>query len=233
MDSPQLGELSGAVPEILQRARTKVPKTARGLKTRQKVLDAARMSFDRDGYGAARVSDMAASAGIALGTFYTYFDDKHDVLAALLENVFDDLYVAARADYLGDPQPEAVLRHSIHDYMSVYHENRDLMRTLMEAATGDQKFAELWFEIRGRFLARVIRNIEKAQGAGLAERMNPVLVASALGGMLENFCWIWFAMDGERLRGAPMLPRVDFDEMVDVVTSLWVSALFTSPQEGD
>lgn len=215
-------------PQALQRVRTKVPKTPRGARTRVTILSSAREIFDRRGYGAARITDIAERAGIALGTFYTYFDDKDDVLAALLETVFDDLYAAARAPYLDTDQPETVLRQSIHDYMAVYHENRDLLGTLIEATSVDKQFADLWFEIRGHFLKRVMLNVERAQATGLAAPMNVLLEASALGGMLENFCWVWFAMGGERQDGKPMLSHVDFDEMVEVITKLWIGALFTA-----
>jgi AcrR family transcriptional regulator len=216
-------------PQALRRVRTKLPKTSRGTRTRAKILVAAREIFDRRGYSAARITDVVERAGIALGTFYLYFDDKDDVLAALLESVFEDLYVASRAPYLDADDPEDVLRHSIHDYMSVYRANSDLLGTLIEAASVDEQFADLWFQIRGHFLKRVMLNIERAQTAGLAEPMNVVLEASALGGMLEHFCWIWFAMGGERKDGKPLLEQVDFEQMVEVVTKLWIGALFSQP----
>lgn len=218
--------LRDVYPEVLRRPDAKVPKTPRGERTRQKVFDAARVVFDRQGFAGSRVSDIVEGAGIALGTFYRYFHDKTDVLAALLEDVFEELYAAARAPYADADRPEAVLRQSIHRYMDVYYENRDLMRVLMEATTVDRDFAGLWFEIRGHFLVRVVRNVERAQEAGAAARMNPVLEASALGGMLENLCWVWFAMGGERMGGERLLERVDLDEMVDVATRLWISALY-------
>lgn len=231
-DSPgegSAGNAGGNYSQILRRIRTKVPKTARGRRTRDKVLASAREIFAADGYAGTRVTDITEHAGIALGSFYSYFDDKGDVLAALLEPVFEELYEATRAPYLDTDDPEAVLRTSVHAYMSVYHANADLMRTLMEATTVDEPFANLWFEIRAHFLQRIVRNIELAQRSGLATPMNPVIEGSALGGMLENACWIWFAMGGERSGGKPMLEEVDFDEVVAVVTKLWVSALFNVP----
>lgn len=214
-----------ANPKALRRKRSKAPKTSRGEKTQSKVLDAARVVFDRDGYAGSRILDIANEAGIALGTFYVYFDDKDDVLAMLLDGVFRDLFSATRAPYLDSDTPEEVLRGAIHDYMVVYRRNRHLMRTLMEAATTDPKFSEFWFEVRANFLARIVRNIEAAQTAGRAVRMSPVVEASALGGMLENLCWIWFAMGGERRPDGRPMPKPSLDEMVDVVTNLWISAL--------
>jgi AcrR family transcriptional regulator len=212
-------------PTALRRVRGKSPRTGRGEKTQAKILDAARVIFDRDGYAGSRILDIAEEAGVALGTFYVYFDDKDDVLAMLLDEVFRDLFSAARAPYLDSESPEEVLRGAVRGYMLIYRRNRHLMRTLMEAATTDPKFAKFWFEVRGSFLVRVARNIEAAQSEGRAPSMSPIVEASALGGMLENMCWIWFAMGGERRPDGSRIPKPSLDEMVDVVTKLWIAAV--------
>ena len=213
-------------PEILTRGSTKSPKTRRGDKTRANVLDAARDVFAKDGYDGARVSDITDAAGLALGTFYGYFDDKADVFAAVLESVYRDLYDAARSPYLQSDGPSEILRASLRDYLIVYFENRDIMRALMQAVAVDERFASVHFEVRSLFVARIRRNLERAQQAGLSDPMNPLLEASALGGMVENFCWTWFAMGGEREQGTPMLEEISLDDMVEVLTKLWTSALF-------
>src|ERR1700754_2281500 len=79
-------------PSVFAQDESKTPKTARGERTRQKVIDAARTIFARDGYAGARVSDMTAEAKVALGTFYGYFDDKVDVFRAVVEPVLLGLY---------------------------------------------------------------------------------------------------------------------------------------------
>ena len=52
------------------------PVTRRGIRTRQALVEAARVVFERDGYLDARLSDITAEANCATGTFYTYFNDK-------------------------------------------------------------------------------------------------------------------------------------------------------------
>ena len=56
--------------------------TAKGLRTREELVAAARRVFERDGYTGARVADIAAEAGLAHGSFYTYFSSKQDVFLA-------------------------------------------------------------------------------------------------------------------------------------------------------
>jgi AcrR family transcriptional regulator len=53
--------------------------------TRRKLLEAAERIFAREGFEAARLEDIAASAGYTRGAFYANFESKEDIFFALLE----------------------------------------------------------------------------------------------------------------------------------------------------
>lgn len=53
--------------------------------TRKRLLAAAARIFARDGFEAARLEDIAFSAGYTRGAFYANFTDKEDLFLALLE----------------------------------------------------------------------------------------------------------------------------------------------------
>jgi AcrR family transcriptional regulator len=50
--------------------------------------------FERDGFLEARVTDISAAAGVAHGSFYTYFGSKTAVFRALVAETMDDLYAS-------------------------------------------------------------------------------------------------------------------------------------------
>src|SRR5580698_7583907 len=52
------------------------PRSAKGRRTRARLLEAAKAVFERDGFLAARISDIAAEAEVSHGSFYHYFDSK-------------------------------------------------------------------------------------------------------------------------------------------------------------
>jgi AcrR family transcriptional regulator len=52
---------------------------------RAEIVSAARRLFLQDGYDATSMSKLATEAGIAPNTIYWYFDDKDDVLVAVLD----------------------------------------------------------------------------------------------------------------------------------------------------
>ena len=66
---------------------------ARTLATRRRLLAAAERTFARDGFEAARLEDIARSAGYTRGAFYAHFRSKEEIFFALLED-----WVGARID---------------------------------------------------------------------------------------------------------------------------------------
>ena len=66
------------------------------------IIEAAVRVFARKGYRDAGVADIAAEVGIGHGTFYRYFQSKHDVAAQVADRVVERI-----ADALRDEDPEA------------------------------------------------------------------------------------------------------------------------------
>src|SRR5437763_3897699 len=65
----------------------KTPRTARGERTLRKILDAARHEFGERGFSDSSIVGITQRAGVALGTFYTYFDSKEAVFQALVRDM--------------------------------------------------------------------------------------------------------------------------------------------------
>jgi AcrR family transcriptional regulator len=58
---------------------------------RTSILNAARSVFLRDGYAAAKMSDIAGEAGVAPGTLYLYFESKESLASAIGDDLFSRL----------------------------------------------------------------------------------------------------------------------------------------------
>ena len=63
---------------------SKTPKTARGKRTRDKLLRAAEIEFGDKGFHSAAISGITHRAGVALGTFYTYYESKEEIFHDLV-----------------------------------------------------------------------------------------------------------------------------------------------------
>ncbi len=60
--------------------------------TRQRVLDAARELFEAKGFEAATVRDIARMAGVSVGSVFTTFSSKGDILSQVMADRLDALY---------------------------------------------------------------------------------------------------------------------------------------------
>ncbi|MDJ0275298.1 TetR/AcrR family transcriptional regulator [Sphingomonas sp. 2R-10] len=65
----------------------KVPRTERGRRTQRAILDAAAIEFGEKGFHEGSISGITRRAGVALGSFYTYFDSKDAVFRALVADM--------------------------------------------------------------------------------------------------------------------------------------------------
>ena len=52
------------------------------LKTREKILDSAKKLFHEKGFEAVTIEDITNDAGVARGSFYTYFKSKSDIIVS-------------------------------------------------------------------------------------------------------------------------------------------------------
>ena len=63
------------------------PRTARGTRTRAKILEAAERVFESVGYHEASIVKITDQAGVGLGTFYLYFAGKQEVFDEVVEDL--------------------------------------------------------------------------------------------------------------------------------------------------
>jgi len=118
-------------------------RTQKKAQTRKAVLEAARTAFERDGFEAASIRDIAAAAGVSGGTVLHHFGSKRELLYAAL---FDDLEQALAGAVAGigrgpledqlDRLSQAVFHH--------YQERPRLSRVLLK----ESLFAEPPWAVR-------------------------------------------------------------------------------------
>ena len=65
----------------------KAPRTERGRRTVRKLLEAAAQEFGQRGFHEAAITGITQRAGVALGTFYTYFESKEELFRALVRDM--------------------------------------------------------------------------------------------------------------------------------------------------
>ncbi len=82
-----IGDSAGAGDRPFHSGAGKAPRTARGERTARKILDAALAEFGERGFSDSSIVSITTRAEVALGTFYTYFDSKEALFAALVRDM--------------------------------------------------------------------------------------------------------------------------------------------------
>lgn len=194
--------------------------TPRGMRTRKLLLDAARKVFERDGFVAARITDIADLAGVAHGTFYTYFDSKEKIFMELIERVREEMLAGSAEASIPDVEqggaPWQSVARANRRYLTAYQDNAQLMVMWEQAATINNDFRDMLAESRSKFAQRSERAIRAYQAAGEADAgIDAAFASVALGAMVSRFAYIWFA--GHE--------SYDFDNAVRQLTILWCNAI--------
>ena len=109
------------------------PKTRRGKKTRWRILDAAEAEFGEKGFHEGSISGITQRAGVALGTFYTYFESKEEIFNALVAYMSRRTreWIAERV--AGAPDRLAAERLGIEAYIEFARQHRGIYRIISEA----------------------------------------------------------------------------------------------------
>jgi AcrR family transcriptional regulator len=154
--------------------------------TREALLEAAEQTFAEQGIEGARIEDIAARAGIAVGTFYNYFQDRDDLLRALAgvrrETLMERLDAAAAAARGGPWQ--AQLLGFLRALLEHLERHRRFYSILLQAETRLTPRPPFGSSI-DEVYARAERLVRRGIRAGALRRDEAELFPSLLVGMLR------------------------------------------------
>jgi AcrR family transcriptional regulator len=173
------------------------PRSRKGVETRARLLEAAKEIFEEDGFLEARISDIAARAGLSHGAFYHYFDSKEQAFREITEALDDQLsepmetVIFAPASSDG---PRERLLASLQRHLERYREEARIMGVVEQVARYDE-YVRATRAARGRrHRDDMEASIRRMQRRGLADRrLDPAIAAAALGSMVERFAEMWLA----------------------------------------
>jgi len=111
----------------------KIPKTARGKRTREKLLQAAEIEFGERGFHEAAISGITHRAGVALGTFYTYFESKEELFQALVSHMSKRVRSWVSERVAGAPDRMAAERLGMEAYIEFARQHKGIYRIISEA----------------------------------------------------------------------------------------------------
>ncbi|MBX7458116.1 TetR/AcrR family transcriptional regulator [Qipengyuania sp. 1NDH17] len=158
----------------------KTPRTEKGRRTLRKLLDAAAGEFGDHGFHEASISSITRRAGVALGTFYTYFDSKDEIFRALVADMSESVKRAAREAIAPEMGALEVERAALEAFLRFAGEHKEVYRIIDEAEFVDPRSYRMHYETVG---ARIIERLEKGGDSGAMREGLGEIEAWALMGM--------------------------------------------------
>ena len=198
-----------------------VPTTPKGKRTYAHLLEVGREVFARDGYVSMRMSDVASEAGISLGGLYRYFANKEDLFAGVIADLHERLFAASTTtSHLFRTDPQQALLESNRGYLALYAENREVMRAFMQAAHVDDRFRDIWNQMRQRHVDRFADAAASVHAIAEVDGVNVRVMTEAVACMVEQAAYVWFAQSD--LSDLDM----DVDTAARAATRIWYEAFF-------
>ncbi len=111
----------------------KTPRTERGRRTLRAILDAAAIEFGGRGFHETSIVSITARAGVALGSFYTYFDSKDAVFRALVQDMSAQVRSAVGPVIRDAPDRLSGERAGLAAFIRFVRQHKELYRIIDEA----------------------------------------------------------------------------------------------------
>jgi AcrR family transcriptional regulator len=160
----------------------KAPRTPRGEKTLRKILDAARVEFGTRGFSDSSVVGITTRAKVALGTFYTYFDSKDALFAALVRDMSGRVRDAVAPAMEGASDALDLEARALTAYLCFVADHQEVYRIIDEAEFVDPAgFRTHYRTAAERIAARLAAGVARGEVREAGPLANEVCAWAVMG----------------------------------------------------
>ena len=200
--------------------RSSGPRSTKGVRTRARLVDAAKEIFEEQGFLEARISDIAERAGLSHGSFYHYFDSKEQVFREVAETLDARLsaplgdVVLATSNHVA---PHECIREALRLHFESYKAEAKIMGVIEQVSRYDDQVNAVRQARHRHYRDQIADSIRQLQLRNLADPgLDPVIAAAMVGALTTRFAEQWL------VEGA-----VDctMEEGIDQVSRILVNAL--------
>ena len=140
------------------------PRTERGRRTQRAILDAAASEFGEKGFHESSIVSITIRAGVALGSFYTYFESKEALFKALVADmsgrVRDHVAPVLGSHAGGAIEAEGVALEAFLDFA---RSHKEIYRIIDEA---EFVAPDAWNAHYGTTVERIFERLKSAESRG-------------------------------------------------------------------
>ena len=169
----------------------------------RKILDAARAEFGERGFSDSSIVGITQRAGVALGTFYTYFDSKEALFQALVRDMSSQVRDHVAPAFTGAVDALDGEGRALESFLEFARTHRHVYRIIDEAEFVDpEAYREHYETTATRIAARFIAARQKGELDGeLSDSDLEILAWASMGAnvFLGLRYSVWAAADPKRV----------------------------------
>jgi AcrR family transcriptional regulator len=183
--------------------------TARGERTRRKLLEAAERIFAELGYHDASIVKITEAAGVGQGTFYLYFASKKEIFDELVLDLNSRVrHAMSEAAEKGTTRAERELL-GFAGFFRFTAEHPALYRIIRQAEFVSPETLHVHYE---RLMRPYAAGLERAMGDGEIAEGDAEVLAWSLMGIGELVGMRWILWNGER-----EMPEAVFEQLAKII----------------
>lgn len=167
------------------------------------------------------VAQIMREADVARGTFYAYFESKYEVVAALLDEVMEQMYGLLRPYVERQPGVAAddAIRQVIAGSARLWSEHISVFRATHDHRHAVAELKREWLRVTEQFTDAVAAEIDREIAAGEAPAGRDTRqLAAALVWSTEHLLYVAGSGDDDDLPGE--------ERIIDTLVQLWVGTIY-------
>jgi len=190
-------------PVVVRRARSQKPKREENAEAKfNALLHAASEIVGEHGYVDASISRITERAGVAQGTFYSYFESRQDLFDQLLPKLGAEMLAFIKERTRGVTDVSERERKGFMAFFDFIVQNPDFLRILNEAEQLAPKGHEAHFQlVVAGYLANLHRDWARGEYPGYEERELEVIVYVLLAA--RSYLALRYAKDKDGIKPVP------------------------------
>jgi AcrR family transcriptional regulator len=166
----------------------------KGIRTRERLVEAAKEVFEEQGFLEARISDIVERARQSQGSFYYYFNSKEEIFREVAATVDERLFAPMDEVILAQSElaPRARVREAMRRYFERYRQESRIIGLIEQVSGYDPEVNTLRLSRDRRLTERAAERIRQLQRRKLADpKLDPMIAAAALGALTSRFAEMW------------------------------------------
>jgi TetR/AcrR family transcriptional regulator, transcriptional repressor for nem operon len=204
----------------------------KGERTQAKLRIATIQLLDAVGYYGMRQTGICNLAGISPASFYGYYKDKRDITLSVVNSFVD--YAYDRLFWAPETSKRSVFEaicFSNRRWIEVVRSNVGLMRCIFQLADSEPDFAARFEKVSHKLHVAVAESLLRRAGAPQADRPVALLMAYALGSMMDEVARRLIVHPRNGLTDLIETERLSDDALAEVLGVIWYRSIYGQDPE--